>query len=152
MFLTGADSKIRIPGYTLFLIIGNTFISKARLKLAKNQANAKKHPEAELLLFEKNSHASSTLSSKNNRKYSKKQAKEQVCLYSWDYTVLIIMKMKKKKKNRSHRYTINRPRSRHGHKYCKYKKCLILIMLTCTEQHPKSQATLGLSWKKKRCL
>ena len=35
-----------------FLFISNTFISKARLKLAKNQANAKKHPEAELLLFE----------------------------------------------------------------------------------------------------
>ena len=26
-----------------------------------------------------------------------------------------------KKKNRSHRYDINRPRSRHGHKYSKYK-------------------------------
>ena len=30
----------------------NTFISKARLKLAKNQANAKQHPETELSLFE----------------------------------------------------------------------------------------------------
>ena len=29
--------------------IGNEFISNARLKLAKNQAKAKQHPEAELL-------------------------------------------------------------------------------------------------------
>ena len=30
--------------------------------------------------------------------------------------------MKMKMKNRSDRYDINRPRSRHGHKYNKYKK------------------------------
>ena len=30
----------------------NTFISNARLKLAKNQANTKQHPEAKLLLFQ----------------------------------------------------------------------------------------------------
>ena len=36
---------------TIFFI-SNTFISKARLKLAKNQAKAKQHPETELLLFE----------------------------------------------------------------------------------------------------
>ena len=30
--------------------------------------------------------------------------------------------MNMKNKNRSHRYDINRPRSRHGHKYSKYKK------------------------------
>ena len=40
-----------ILSYTRFFI-NNTFISNARLKLAKNQANAKQHPEAELLLFE----------------------------------------------------------------------------------------------------
>ena len=37
--------------YTLFFI-SNTFTSNARLKLAKNQANAEQHPEAEILLFE----------------------------------------------------------------------------------------------------
>ena len=37
--------------YTLFLI-SNTFISKIRLKLAKNQ-QPKQHPEVELLLFSK---------------------------------------------------------------------------------------------------
>ena len=57
--------------YTLFLIC-NTFITNARLKLAKTQANAKQHPDAEQLLFENYSHSSSTLSSKNNRAYSMK--------------------------------------------------------------------------------
>ena len=32
------------------------------------------------------------------------------------------MKIKVKMKKRSHRYDINRPRSRHGHRYSKYKK------------------------------
>ena len=32
--------------------ISNTFISNARLKLEKNQANAKQHAESELFLFE----------------------------------------------------------------------------------------------------
>ena len=46
------------------------------MKSAKSQANAKQHPEAELLLFENYSNSSSTLSFKNNRIYSKKEAKE----------------------------------------------------------------------------
>ena len=48
---------------------------------------------------------------------------------------LIIMKMKMKMRNRSHRYDISRPRSRHGHKYGKYKKCLSMMMLKCVKQH-----------------
>ena len=32
--------------------VSNTLISSARLKLAKSHANAKQHPETELLLFE----------------------------------------------------------------------------------------------------
>ena len=38
----------------------------------ENQANAKQHPETELLTSEKYWHSSSTLSSNNNRTYSKK--------------------------------------------------------------------------------
>ena len=52
--------------------ISNTFISNTRLKLAKNQAKAKQHPEAEFLLFENYSFSSSTLSSKSNGRFSKK--------------------------------------------------------------------------------
>ena len=57
--------------YTLFFI-SKTFISNARLKLVKNQANAKQHTEAELLLSENYSHSLHTLSFKNNGTYSKK--------------------------------------------------------------------------------
>ena len=64
--------------YVFFII--NTFISNAWLKSAKSQANAKQHPEVELLLFENYSHSSSTLSSKNNSTISKdKQKKKCVC-------------------------------------------------------------------------
>ena len=38
-------------------------------------------------------------------------------------------------KNRSHRYDMNKPRSRHGHKYSKNKKCLTVMMLICIKQH-----------------
>ena len=50
--------------------------------MAKTQANAKQHPEVELLLFENYSHSSFTLSFKNNRKYSKKCAKKQAYLFN----------------------------------------------------------------------
>ena len=62
----------------MLFFINSTFISNARLKLsrAKNQANGKQHPEAELLLFENYSHSSSTLITKNNRIYSKNQTKD----------------------------------------------------------------------------
>ena len=40
----------------------------ARLKLVKNQANGKQHPEAELLLFENYLHSSC----ENNRTYSRR--------------------------------------------------------------------------------
>ena len=56
--------------HALFFI-NNNFISKARRKLAKNKAKAKQHPGAELLLFENYSLSSSTLSFKNDRRYSK---------------------------------------------------------------------------------
>ena len=71
------DRKFSLPwmrlDYTLF--ISNTFISNVRLKLA----NAKQRPQAERLLFENYSRSSSTLWSKNDI-YSKKQAKEKICL------------------------------------------------------------------------
>ena len=42
------------------------------------------------------------------------------------------MKIMLKMKNRSSRYDISRPRHRHGHKYTKYKMCL---MVRCIKQH-----------------
>ena len=86
--------------------ISNTFISNVRLRLPEIQAKAKQHPEAELLLFENYSLSSSTLSYKNNKRYSK---------------IL-------------HRYDINRARPRHRHKYTKYKMCLNVMMVICIRQ------------------
>ena len=64
--------------------VSNTSISNDRLKLAKSQGIAKKHPEVGLLLFENYSHSSSMLLFKNNRTCFKKYTKEQVCLFSWN--------------------------------------------------------------------
>ena len=67
---------MQVRFYTLFFK-SNTFISNARLKLAKNQANAKEDPEAELLLFENYSHSSSMLSFKNNKTYFKNKQRKK---------------------------------------------------------------------------
>ena len=47
-------------------------MTNARLKLAKNQAKAKQHPETKHLLFVNCSHSSPMLSFKNDRTYPKK--------------------------------------------------------------------------------
>ena len=52
------------------------------MKFAKNQAKAKQHPEAELLLLKNYSLFSSTLLSKNNKIYSEIWAKNKyVCFH-----------------------------------------------------------------------
>ena len=118
--------------YTSFFI-SNTFRSNAKLKLAKNQAKAKQHPEAELLLFENYSLSFSALSSKNNKLFSKNCTKNR-CVYFNEIIWLMAMKMKLKMKNRPRRYDINRPRPRHGHKYTKYKMCLSKMMVICVKK------------------
>ena len=67
--------------------ISNTFISNARFKFAKNQTKAKQHLEVEFLLFENYSLSSSTLSPRNNKKYSKKIYEKQVRLFKWGYMI-----------------------------------------------------------------
>ena len=62
-------------------------MSNTKLKLAKNQANAKQHHETDLFLFENYSYSSSTLSSKNNKTCTTKQVKWHKCRYSRDYTI-----------------------------------------------------------------
>ena len=89
--------------YTLFFFISNTFISNARLKLAKNQANAKQHPAAELLLFQNFSHFSSTLSSRHNGHILKNRQKNKyACIHQMTQLLITKMKMKMKK---DHIYT-----------------------------------------------
>ena len=101
--------------------------------MAKNQANAKQHPWAELLLFENYSLSSSILPSKTNAKYSKKWAKNK-CLSFNEIMWLIIIKTRLKMKNGSQRCEINRTGSRHGYEYIKYKMCLS-AMVICNKQY-----------------
>ena len=76
-----------------------TFISSARMNLAKNQANGKQIPEANLI-FENYSYFSSAFLSKNNRTYFKKskQRNKFVCIHEIKWLIPMKMKMKKKKK------------------------------------------------------
>ena len=60
--------------------ISNTY-KQRQAEISKNQAKAKQHPQAKLLLFENYLLSSSTLSSKHDRRYSKKYTKNKyVCL------------------------------------------------------------------------
>ena len=88
--------------------------------MAKNQAIAKKHYEAELLLFENHSLSSSMLQSKNDRAYCQKYAKKQMGLLN-EIIWFDQYKNLNNLKNRSHRYDINRSRARHGYRYTYHK-------------------------------
>ena len=57
------------------------------MKLVKDQAKAKQHPETELLVLENYSLFSSMLSSKNNSRYSKKCTKKHVRLFKRGYMI-----------------------------------------------------------------
>ena len=57
------------------------------MKLVKDQAKAKQHPETELLVLENYSLFSSMLSPKNNSRYSKKCTKKQVRLFKRGYMI-----------------------------------------------------------------
>ena len=117
----------------LHVFISKTFISNTRLRLAKNQAKAKQHPEAELLLFKNYTLHPFTLS-KTNMRFSKKYAKNKFVCFN-ESMWLITMKMRLKMRNGSHRYKINRTRRRYGHMYTKYRMCLSMMMIMCNKQH-----------------
>ena len=69
-----------ILSYYMLFLMSNTFISNTRLKMEKNQANAKQHPQTEILLKENFSVSSFMLSSKTKIRYSKKCVKSKcVC-------------------------------------------------------------------------
>ena len=102
--------------------------------MEKNQANAKQHPETEILLKENYSVSSFMLSSKTKIRYSKKCVKSKcVCFNKIMWLIITRLKMK----NGSHTYEINRTRPRHGHRYTKYKMCLSIMMVMCNKQHLK---------------
>ena len=76
MFASRGEPKKGTSSWTTSFFKSNTCISNSRLKLTKIQAKAKQDPAAEVLLFENYSFYLSTLSSKNNGRYSKKCAKQ----------------------------------------------------------------------------
>ena len=55
MTLVAYENKVVSYRFKFYVVhgflVGNTFISNIRLKLAKNQSNAKQHPKVELLLL-----------------------------------------------------------------------------------------------------
>ena len=92
--------NFRISWDTHFFI-NNTFISKARLKLVKNWAKAKRHPEARLSPFEIFLLSSCTLSSKNERRYKKCTRNKSICFN--EIIWLMAMKMMLKMRSRYHK-------------------------------------------------
>ena len=74
----------------------NAFLYKQRNKLGQNQAKAKQHLQAELLLFENYLLSASKLS-KNNRRYSKECTKnkcESVCFNEVIWLMTMKMRLK----------------------------------------------------------
>ena len=76
------------------------------MKLAKSQANAKPHPEAELYLIDNYLNSLCTLSSKNTGHFLKNKKKSKRDIYSWGQTVNHNENADESEK--SHRYDINR--------------------------------------------
>ena len=91
---------------------------------AKNQAKAKQYSECELLAC----FLSSTISSKNDKRYSKKGSKNKYVCWNDDIWLMTI-KIKLRIKINSHRCDINRPRPRHGHKCTNYKMCFRIMVV-----------------------
>ena len=89
------------------LFLSNTFISNTPTEKGDT-------PTLNMCYLKNFSLSSSTLSSQNNKKYSKKCTK---------INAPVLMRLLKMK-NRSLRHDINRPRPRHGHKYVSNKICL----------------------------
>ena len=75
------------------------------MKLTKNWAKPKQHPEAQLLVFENYSLSSPALSSKNDVHISK-NAQKCKCAHFHEIIWLAIINMKLKMKKRSYRSDI----------------------------------------------
>ena len=74
------------------------------------------------------------LSSKDNRRYSKKCAKNK-CVCFNDVIWSMAMKMRLKMKNRSQGYDINRPRPRMGPNILNIKCVSSAMLIICIKQH-----------------
>ena len=90
--------------------MSNTFLINERLELATIQAEAKQHPEAELLLSETYSHCLSTLSSKNDKEIFWKIWKN--CVSFNRIIWLTMLKMRLEMESRSRRYEVDQMSTR----------------------------------------
>ena len=132
---------------THLFIYKQHFYEQRQAEIAKNQAKAEQHPEAERLLFEKYSLSASMLSSKTNLGYFKKCSKK--CLLSWDYVINCKKNEAGDEKGIRHRYVINRTRPRHG------QKCTIcpIMMISNTQATSEAEFVKKLSntgWVEKK--
>ena len=93
------------------------------MKLAKNQANAKQQPETKFCYLKIIHILHAGYHPKITIHILKKKKKSSVS-YSWDFAI-----NQSKNDKRSHGYKINKPRSRHGHKFSKYKTSLSMMMI-----------------------
>ena len=138
----------------------NTFINNARLKLVKNQTKLSNTLRLNFCYL-KIIHILHARYHPNIIWYILENKQNKKCVCFREIIRLIIMKMEMKMKKKSHRYGMNRPRSRHGHIYSKYKKCLSKMMLICIKKHLSNiwssiyeKVKQHWDWvgKKKRCL
>ena len=102
------DDRTKMKKYIRFLFIRNTFISKARLKLAKNQANASNTLRLNfsyltiIHILHRHNHPKIIAHILKNKQKSKRVFIHQI-------TRSTIIKIKTKMKNRSHGYGKIRP-------------------------------------------
>ena len=121
--------------YTRFFYISNTFISNARLELAKIMQK----PNNTLRLnfrYLKITPFSSTLSSKNNRRHTKKCTKKQMRIFRWCCMINNNEnEVENKKINRKDMTQIELGLDMDTNDYAKYKMCLSIMMVICIKQH-----------------
>ena len=86
------------------------------------------------MVFENYLLSSSSLSFKNNTRYSKKCTKKQVRLFKWGY-IINGNEKKLKTKNRWYIYDMNRSRIWHGYKYTKYQTYFRIMMVMYIKQY-----------------
>ena len=153
VFITVDCLNIAYMRYTLFCI-SNTFISNARLQLAKQIKQMLNNTLRLYFCYLKIIHILHQRYHPKVIEHILKNKQKSKCVCVHEIIRLTIMKMKIK--NRSHRYDINRPKPR----YSKYKKCLNMTLLICIMQHLSNiwssiheQVKQQWGWiEKRRCL
>ena len=127
-------SFLQYASIQAFFLISNTFISNAKLKLAKIKqmlSNTLRlnfwHPKTIGILHPRYHLTITGHILKNEQK------NKHACIH--EIMQLIITGKKTKMEIDSRKYETNRHRCRHGHKYSKHMNCLSMMILICIKQH-----------------